>query len=131
MYNLCDLLIAYHQEDYVRADLQKLKELRQEIEAFYNKEMVKREQKSIHHFSDFLVYGLDSAMSGYFYSFVHVSEFRQMVGTLNTNRSRVTYSRGLANHLMRYLQKSSIDEYIEELNKILVINGVSRREHVF
>lgn len=51
--------------------------------------------------------------------FISISALRKCVGDLNTNRSRFTYSRGLAKHFITYLQKSSIAKFIQEVNKIL------------
>lgn len=48
-----------------------------------------------------------------------LEHLRGCVCTLNTNRSKFIYSRGLAYHAIIFLQRSSISELIFELNSIL------------
>ncbi|KTD60319.1 coiled-coil protein [Legionella santicrucis] len=115
---LCDVLILYYQSDYVSSDLQKLQQLRKEIEAFFHEDLVKN-QKVIHKFPDFILNKLKINFQNSLSVFISISELRKFVGDLNTNRARFTYSRGLAKYFITYLQKSSIAEFIQEINKTL------------
>ncbi|WP_454785242.1 hypothetical protein [Legionella sp. WA2024007413] len=119
LYFLCDLLISYYQVDFVDSDLRTLKQLRQRIEAFYNIDRVPKKKKIIDSFPKFLTEGIQTSILDYLSSFIRISKLRQNVGTLNTRRSQFSYSRGLANYVIIYLQKSSVSELIQEINKIL------------
>ncbi|WP_115709601.1 hypothetical protein [Legionella sainthelensi] len=115
---LCDVLILYYQSDYVNSDLQKLNQFRKEIETFFQEDRVKK-RKGIDKFPDFILNELRVNFQNSLSIFISISALRKCVGDLNTNRSRFTYSRGLAKHFITYLQKSSIAKFIQEVNKIL------------
>ncbi|KTC88414.1 hypothetical protein [Legionella cincinnatiensis] len=115
---LCDVLILYYQSDYVNSDLQKLKQLRKEIETIFHNDLVKK-PKVIHKFPDFILNELRINFQHSLSIFMSVSEIRKCVGDLNAKRSRFTYSRSLAKYFITYLQKSSIAEFIQEINKII------------
>ncbi|KTD10917.1 coiled-coil protein [Legionella gratiana] len=115
---LCDVLILYYQNDYVSSDLQKLKQLRKEIEALFAEDLVKKE-KIRDQFPDFLLNELRINVQNFLSIFMSISELRKCVGNLNTNRSRFTYGRGLAKYLIIYLQKSSVADLVQEVNQIL------------
>lgn len=119
LYFLCDLLISYHELDYVGSDLEKLRQCRKKIEEFYKIGHVQEKQKSIEGFSEFMREELRMNTLGYLSSFTSISKLRQYIGTINTKRSQFSYSRGLANYAIIYLQKSSISELIQEINKVL------------
>lgn len=115
---LCDFLILYYQSDYVNSELQKLKQFRKEIETFFHEDRVKK-QKVIHKFPNFVLNELRINFQNSLSIFRSISELRKCVGDLNTNRSRFTYSRGLAKYFITYLQKSSIAESIQQINQII------------
>lgn len=115
---LCDVLILYYQYDYVSSELQKLKQIRVEINALIQGNLVKKQEK-MDELSDFVFNELKKNAQSSLSIFTSISELRKRAGTLNTNRSRFTYSRGLAKYFISYLQKSSIAEFIQEINKIL------------
>ncbi|WP_131780421.1 hypothetical protein [Legionella bozemanae] len=119
LYFLCDLLISYYELDYVGSDLEKLRQCRKKIEEFYKIGHVQEKQKSIESFSEFMREELRMNTQGYLSSFTSISKLRQYIGTINTKRSQFSYSRGLANYAIIYLQKSSISELIQEINKVL------------
>lgn len=102
MYYLCNLMILYYQNDYVRADLEKLRVQRQEIEVFIKENFSLEEQKSITQFSD----GLKTNTLDDPPSLISISKVRRHISILNTNRSHWGYSRALANHAIIYLQKN-------------------------
>ncbi|HHT0594325.1 TPA: hypothetical protein ACTXXA_002726 [Legionella anisa] len=116
---LCDLLISYYRLDYVGSDLEKLKQCRKKIEAFYKIESIQEKQKSVEGFSEFVRVKVGKSIPDFLSSLISISKLRQYIGTINTKRSQFSYSRGLANHAIIYLQKSSISELIQEINKVL------------
>ncbi|KTD42152.1 hypothetical protein [Legionella parisiensis] len=116
---LCDFLISYYELDYVTSDLEKLRECRKKIEEFYKVGCLQEKQNSIEVFSEFMQEEIRTNAQGYLSSFTSISKLRQYIGTINTKRSQFSYSRGLANYAITYLQKSSISELIQEINKVL------------
>lgn len=115
---LCDLLIQYYELDYVCSEIEKLKQIRKKVES-YGKTDVEEDQKSIDSFLVFIFDELQTNILGYVSSFMSISKLRQYIGNINSKRSQFSYSRGLANYLIVYLQKSSISKIIEEFNQII------------
>lgn len=119
LYFLCDLLISYYHLDYVGSELEKLKQFRKKIEALYKIDHVREKQKSIEGFSEFIREEVQTSILDFLSSLISISKLRQYVGTINTKRSQFSYSRGLANYAIIYLQKSFISELIQEINKVI------------
>ncbi|WP_454780505.1 hypothetical protein [Legionella sp. WA2022007384] len=119
LYFLCDLLISYYQLDFVDSDLKKLKQLRKNIEAFYKIDLAQDKRGSIDSFPGYIAEEFQTSILDYLSSFISISKLRQKIGTLNTRRSQFSYSRGLANYVIIYLQKSSLSDLIQEINKVL------------
>ena len=121
MYYLCNLMMLYYQYDYVRADLESLREKRQEIEVFINENFTLEEQELINKFS----YGLKTHILDDTPSLISISKVRRHVSILNANRSHWGYSRALANHAIIYLQKNCASDFINEENEIMGVQCVS------
>lgn len=119
LYYLCDLLISYYQLDYVGSDLEKLKQLRKKIQAFYKIDFIQEQQKKIEGFPGLMIEGVRTSVLDGLSSLISISKLRHYIGTINTKRSQFSYSRGLANYAILYLQKSSVSELIQEINKVL------------
>lgn len=115
---LCDLLTQYYELDYVCSELEKLKQIRKKVENYCIRGL-EEDQKSIDSFLVFIFDELQTNILGYVSTFTSISKLRQYIGNINTKRSQFSYSRGLANYLIIYLQKSPISKIIEGLNQII------------
>ncbi|MCL9684988.1 hypothetical protein [Legionella maioricensis] len=121
MYYLCNLMILYYQYDYVRADLEKLKQKRQAIELFISENFPMEEQELINKFSNELKTSIRNDTP----AVLSISKIRGHISILNANRSHWGYSRALANHAIIYLQKNCRSSLTNEAYEVIGSQCVS------
>lgn len=116
---LCDLLIRYYRNDYVRNDLNYFIGKRKELDDFLDAETGTEHQKQKNNFSSFLFDGLRNNLLKGASSFTSISVLRDCISKLNSNRSHWNYSRKLANHAVIYYTEYGSPDLIMNINQLV------------